>query len=262
MGPEPGYNLPTSPGSGSVRFSLRLILFLVVGISLVTFVVARYEVRVEKRGLRADLERRAEVLAESLQEIVEPILEKGSQGQLQRIVERFGSRERLVGVAIYNDRGETLAISSNFRARYHYTPPQHLVAQAHLQAHGFGQFVSLEDKTMHVYVLPLRRQSSPGGFLMVFHDASYIEAQTARILRDTLWRVIVEVLLIVSITFLIIRWTIVSPIAKTARWVRDLRIGRAVPRPDLPDEDLFKPLYHEVKNLAQSLIIRSLCLDL
>ena len=72
-----------------MRLSLRLILFLVVGITLVTFVVSRNEVRAEKRGLRADLERRAEILAESLQEIVEPALERGSREQLRRIVERF-----------------------------------------------------------------------------------------------------------------------------------------------------------------------------
>ena len=64
-----------------MRLSFRLILFLVVGITLVTFLVARNQVRSEKRGLRADLERRASILAESLQEIIEPALEKGSPDQ-------------------------------------------------------------------------------------------------------------------------------------------------------------------------------------
>ena len=64
-----------------MRLSLRLILSLVVGISLVTFVIARNEVRAEKRGLRADLVRRAEILAESLQEIVEPALERRSHDE-------------------------------------------------------------------------------------------------------------------------------------------------------------------------------------
>ena len=62
-----------------MRLSLRLILFLVVGITLVTFFISRNQVRSEKRGLRADLQRRAEILAESLQEIVEPALERSSR---------------------------------------------------------------------------------------------------------------------------------------------------------------------------------------
>ena len=48
-----------------MRLSIRLILFLVAGITIVTFIVSKYEVRSEKRGMRADLVRRAEILSES-----------------------------------------------------------------------------------------------------------------------------------------------------------------------------------------------------
>jgi hypothetical protein len=59
-----------------MKLSIRLILFLVAGITVVTFIVSKNEVRWHKRGLRADLERRAEILSESLQEIVEPASRK------------------------------------------------------------------------------------------------------------------------------------------------------------------------------------------
>ena len=235
-----------------MKLSFRLILFLVVGVSLVTFVIARYQAGEEEQGLRIDLERRAEVFAESLQESVEPILDKGSLSQLERIVERFGNREQLAGVAIYDERGQTLAISSNFKARYNYTP-QNLFAQANAQRRALGQFVNLGNKPIHVYFLPLRRTSGTGGYLAIFHDASYIEAQSARIWRDAFWHVIAQVLLVVFTTLLIVRWSVISPIAKTARWIRDLRTGRFSPRHNLPDEGFFRPLSQEVANLAKSL---------
>src|SRR6202008_3872501 len=81
----------------AVRLSLRLIVFLVLGISLVTFVVARNQVRSEKRGLGADRGGRAEIFAESLQELVDPALDSGSRDQLRHIVERFWEREALAG---------------------------------------------------------------------------------------------------------------------------------------------------------------------
>ena len=236
-----------------MKLSIRLILFLVVGISLITCVIARYQAGEEVRGLRIDLERRAEVLAESLQESIEPILDKGSLSQLERIVERFGNREQLAGVAVYDEQGQTLAISSNFKTRYNYTPPQNLFAQANAQSRVLGQFVKLENTPIHVYTLPLRRTSGTGGYLTIFHDASYIEAQSARIWRDALWYVIAQVLLVVFTTLLIVRWSVVSPIAKTARWIKDLRTGKFSPRHNLPDESLFRPLSQEVANLARSL---------
>src|ERR1700687_2797610 len=94
-----------------MKLSLRLIPILAIAITLVTFVVARNQVLSEKRGLQSDLERRAEILAESLQETVEPVLQRGATSQLRRIVERFGNREYLVGIAIYDAEGKPLAMS-------------------------------------------------------------------------------------------------------------------------------------------------------
>lgn len=234
-----------------MRLSLRLILLLVVGVTLVTFLVARNEVRSEKRGLRADLERRAEILSESLQEIVEPALDKGSHEQLRRVVERFGNRERLAGVVVYDARGEILAESSNLVDRM--DPPPVPLARINSSEAGFSQFLELGGKPMNVYYLPLHGRSSVDGILAIFHDASYIEAQSARIWRETLWHVIAQVLLIVLITVLIIRWTIILPISRTAQWMKELRIGRIAPRPNLPNEDFLAPFSQEVVNLTRSL---------
>lgn len=239
-----------------MKLSIRLILFLVVGITLVTFFIARNQVRSEKRGLRADLERRAEVFAESLQEIVEPTLEKGSREQLRHIVDRFGNRERLAGVAIYNAQGEILAESSTLEAKF--APPPVPLQQIKTQGNGISEFLRLNDEPVHAYYLPLHGRSPDqiDGVLAIFHDASYIEAQSERIWRDTLWHVIAQVLLVVFVTILIIRWTIVLPISRTAQWMKDLRVGRpgrTTSLPPMPKEDFLAPFSQEVVNLAKSL---------
>src|SRR5262252_6419473 len=94
-----------------MKLSFRLIPVLAIVITFVTFVVARNQVRSEKRALRGDLERRAEILTESLQETVEPVLQSGATHRLRQIVERFGNREHLVGVAVYAADGTKLAMS-------------------------------------------------------------------------------------------------------------------------------------------------------
>src|SRR4051794_32675590 len=106
-----------------MRLSLRLVLALVASITLVTFVIARNQVATEKEALRDDLERRGEILTESLQETVEPALAKrDAQTQLGRIVDRFGNRERLVGIAVYDATGKELAASRTIASRAQ-TPP-------------------------------------------------------------------------------------------------------------------------------------------
>ena len=46
--------------------SVRLIVSLILGVTLVSLLFSHYEVRTERQGLRKDLQRRAEVLGESL----------------------------------------------------------------------------------------------------------------------------------------------------------------------------------------------------
>lgn len=234
-----------------MKLSLRLILFLVLAITLVTSLVAWSQVRAEKRGLRADLVRRAEVLAESLQEIVEPDLERGSHEQLRRIVERFGNRQRLAGVVVYNASGEVLAQSPNLAGPFN--PPLAPLARLGADSVAVSEFIKMGEEPMHAYYLPLHTKSAFAGVLAIFHDAGYIEAQSARMWRDTMWHVIAEVLLIGLVTILIIRWTVVLPIARVAEWMKDLRVGRANPRPKLPTGDFLAPFSAEVINLAQSL---------
>ena len=233
-----------------MRLSLRLILFLVVGISLVTFVISRNQVRAEKRGLRADLERRAAVLAESLQEIVEPALGKGSRAQLRHIVDRFEDRQHLAGVIVYDASGNVLAASSSLDR---YTVPPVPLARVTTANEGVSEFLDLGGTPMNAYYLALHDGDSLAGVLAIFHDASYIEAQSKRIWRETIWHVIAEVLLVVFVTVLIIRWTIVLPISRTAQWMKDLRSGRVRPRPELPKEAFLAPFSQEVVNFARSL---------
>jgi len=234
-----------------VKLSLRLILFLVAGITIVTFIVSKNEVRWQKRGLRADLERRAEILSESLQEIVEPALEKGSRDQLRHIVERFGNRERLAGVVVYDKKDQVLAQSSNLLNQAN--PPPALMDRVIASDRGMGEFLDLGSQPMYVYYIPLHDRTGVTGVLAIFHDAGYIETQSARMWRATVWHVVFEVLLIVLITVLIIRWTIVLPISRTAQWMKDIRRGRVLPSPGMPKEEFLAPFTSEVVNLTRSL---------
>jgi trehalose 6-phosphate synthase len=240
-----------------MRLSLRLIASLIGGVTLVTLLFARSEVRTEKRGLRTDLERRAEVLAESLEEAIEPLMENNfrtprQQKQLQQIVDRFDGRERLAGVAVYDNQGRPLALTSKLSKEL--APNPAAVKRAIEENRGFGDFVRLGQVTLHVYVVPLHQEASVTGALAIVHDASYIEAQSLEIWRQAVWRVLVQVVFITLVTLLIVRWSIVGPISRTAEWLRDLRAGRKSPPPTAGGADLFEPLSHEVVNIAQSLV--------
>jgi len=231
--------------------SVRLIVSLIVGITLVSLAFSYYEVRTEKRGLARELETKAEVFAESLAGNIEPHLAKGSQKELQRIVERFGNRHNLDGVAIYNLQGLPVAVTPGLARRI--PDPPVVVTRAVADNKGLSQFVHVDHSYVHIYALPLHQKDQVAGALAIVYDASYISAQSKRIWRDSFLRALVLVLLISGITVLIIRWSIVGPIAKAAQWMKALRTGRGSVSPSVPDIDLLRPLAREVETFAQSL---------
>ncbi len=232
--------------------SVRLILSLILAITLVSLLSSYYQVRAERRSLQADLERRAAVLAESLAGNIDPLLEKGSIKKLQGIVERFSNRERLAGVAILDTKLEPIAQSAGLAQRMQTQPSA--VAQAIAQNQEQSEFVRASTGRLHVYVLPLHRDAELIGELVIVHDASYIDRQSARVWRDTFLRVLAQVFLIVLITVLIVRWSIAGPIARAAQWMRALRTGKAdASSAAISDSDLLRPLAREMTSIAQSL---------
>ncbi len=234
-----------------MRISFRLIISLVVGFTLVSVLFAVYQVRAEKLALREELAKRAEILAESLEEDVEPLLQKDTVRDLQHIVTRFGNRERVAGVAIYALSGSLIAMTSGLESSLDGTFTK--IADAMILNRSHGEFVRLNQKPMYLLVLPLHAGASVVGALAILHDARFIDAQSSKLWKETFLRVLAHTVFIVLATLLVIRWSIVGPIARTAHWIRELRAGRRVGRHGLPEGDLFKPLAQEVTHLAKSL---------
>jgi len=231
--------------------TFRLTISLIIGITLISLFSSYYEVRSQKRALRRDLEHRAEVLGESLADKVEPSLKKGSRKELQTIVNRFGDREHLAGVAVYNPQGGYIAITPELAQRLTSEPAT--VQQAATNGQSAGQYIRLGEASVYVYAVPLHQDETVVGALAIVHDASYINAQSRRVWRDTFLRVLVLVFLITVTTLLIVRWSIAGPIARAAQWMQALRTGKISSRPAAPDLDLFRPLAHEMANFAASL---------
>src|SRR5882757_1615006 len=121
--------------------SVRLIVSLILGITLVSLGFSYYQVVGEKRRLRSDLERRAEVLGESLADNVERAWEPGSDRELQRLVQRFSNREHLAGVAVYDRQGKPVVMTQELGKTLTAGPPA--IAQAIASDTNQGVFMRL-----------------------------------------------------------------------------------------------------------------------
>lgn len=234
-----------------MRTTLKIVLPLIVSVVVVSLLFAAYQVRTERRILRSDLSRRAEILAESLQENVEPQFDRPPSKNLQRLVDRFGQREHLMGVAVYGTNGAALAITSGLSDLFPAQPQMAALAQQ--TNSGEGQFTHVSDTPIYIFALPLHHDGQVIGSLTLFHQTTYIETQVSHTLRDSLVNALIQTLLIAGLALVLVRWTLTDPLTRTAKWLRHLRTGQPHGTPGLPAGELFDQIHHEVAHLARDL---------
>lgn len=236
-----------------MKITIRLIVSLTLVVALVAVGSSFYQVRQERALLVSELERRAFLLADSLRESVMPILDADSPERLGPFVERFGNRERLRGIAVYDDQGQVLASTSSLKDQASLTIPQ--VARAISENLPASGFLDTGSGKLHLYAFPLIQEEKTVGVLTLFHDASYIDVRLKEIWKHNLVRFLILALLVVAITVLVVRWSVTGPIAQIAAWIRDLRMGTAkVMKPfHLSGKDPLDPLISEVHSMAKSL---------
>lgn len=231
--------------------SLRLAISLFVGITAISLLFSYYSVQSEEHQLRGDLQRRAELLGESLSANVEQALIKGSQKDLKRIAERFGNREHLAGIAIYDVAGNSLAETPVLTGFLRERPP--VVVKAILENLPQSEFGRVGNSSIFIYAFPLHDGGLINGALAVVYDSGFIASRTKQVWRESFARSLVQILLVTLITLLIVQWSLRGPIARAATWLRILRTQHHRGRREIPELGLFQPLARELKTMAESL---------
>ena len=237
-----------------MRTTLKLVLPLIFSVALVSLLFAAYQVRTERKNLRTDLARRAELLAESLQESIEPAFEKNdrnSQKTMQKVVDRFAQREHMKGIAVYEASGNLSVMTQTLGPAFQQEPA--IAKESVTKNAGSGVYTSVGDTPTYLYALPLERADTAAGALVVVYETSFIDTRILRTLRDALLNALLQTLLISGLALVLVRWTFLDPLKRTAKWLRTLRAGEAQMPGSLPQGELFEQINKEVTHLARDL---------
>ena len=236
-----------------MRTTIKMALPLALSVATISLVFAGYQVRTEKRNLNHDLAHRAESLGESLQETVAHLVELNSSRSLQRLVARFGQREHLKGLAVYDAAGKAVAITDDLPPQLKLRPEA--ISKITNGTAGKGEFIRVDELSLYAYAMPLEKNGPPEGRIAIYYDTRYIDDRLAQTLRDTLLNALVQTVLITGLALLLVRWNLTGPLNRTANWLRTLRTGSQTAPPVLSQGEIFDQLHMEVTHLAQDLSV-------
>lgn len=238
-----------------MKVILRLIFSLVSVVAIVAFSFSFWQARQEELRLKNELEKRASIMADSLKMSVEPLLIYDPQQSLQRIVDKFSNREKLVGIAIHDTQENLVLASSDLNSILQNSskmiaPNIQVVERENVE---YGEFINSGKKMLHAYSIPLLTHQKISHVLTLFHDSAYIQDRVHRMWVNSFWRAGIQSFLIALVTALLIYLNIMTPIRRTTEWIKKLRKGETAGKFDPQGQQLLGPLANEITKLAKSL---------
>lgn len=228
---------------------IAIVFIIAIIVGFVAFSFTLKQVDQEETRLSVDLQHRSTLLAESLRETVEPNFINKSDENLQAVVEKFANRERLAGLAIYDNKGKVIAVSSNLPKD---NPDSgKIVSDAMDGDKANGDFVKFGNDKMYIFTIPLHDQTSVVGALMVAQNAGYIDTRLQEIWRNNLMRLFIQILLLSIAAILFLRWVIFKPMQNLVESLKQSRSGNN--SKNIPNNPFFQPLVREISNINRSL---------
>jgi trehalose 6-phosphate synthase len=232
-----------------MKISLRLIVSLVVVLTAAIALFTLNQTRQEYERSTNELLRRAQLLGESLQEATTPALGARNTSALKRIVDRFGNRERLVGMAVFDPAGVPLAATAALRDPASLVDVEDVLDSGHDEA----ELIQRDGRALHTYAVPLTADDRTLGLLLVVHEADHIRDRVRQIWTENFLRLLTYAFVIAVTTLIVVRWSIEGPIARMADWMKQLRLGNGAEAKPPISGPLFKPLASEAARMVNTL---------
>jgi trehalose 6-phosphate synthase len=228
---------------------LGITAAVIVAVSLVVGGFTFNQANQESLSLSSDLQYRTRVLADSMQDSIEPSIAGNDTTTTQKIVDRISKDERIGALGVFNNAGKSIATSNNFPLSETTDPT---IAAAMDKDMPSGQFLHIAGSSTYVYIEPLHANNQVVGALVIAQNAGYIDAAVSHIWADNLLRLIAQIVLITLAIFALVRWVFLKPMQQIAENIRLARRGEA----DLEEVEhpsLFHGLVGEITKVTSSL---------
>ncbi len=240
-----------------MRYIFAIIGSVVVTVTLVAFFFNLKQVNEERTTLTINLEQRATLLADSLKESVEPLYANSSQTtletSLQKTVNKFANRERLAGIALYDNKGTLLATSSGLPKTI--IENTESVSDAMDSNTSKSNFFDADGETRYVFVDTLHNDTSIVGALMIVQNAGYINTSIGQIWKGNLLKLGIQIIIFSITIFIILRFFVFRQVVRLVESVKKIRMGgKNETFKDTAKYSFFKPLAKEITHLTNSLL--------
>ncbi len=180
------------------------------------------------------------------------ILKNNDAKGAAKLVERFQSRVRFQGCAIYKADGDLFAVTeriSDWKLK-----DKAYIKEIEQNKIAVGKFQKLEDYPIYSYIVPVIGDGNDTlGAVEVIYDTSYIFSNLAELWRRVSLSLVIIIVLMLFVMLLLRRQLFVIPVMQLTEWFKHFQKGEInIPAPGVKSDELGK-LASEVEQIALNL---------
>jgi len=223
-----------------------------VGVTVVSLVTARRDVSVRVAEIRrVEVERVNREAARLLPDAARA-MEGRDTSPLSALLERAVGRGVAAGAIVF-DAGSDRVIATHDVTPALIERTREVVHSAEGRPH--IEYMSTGDADLQLSSYLITREGGTLGTLVLISDGSRVVHANWSLWQSELIGVLWQVVAIVALTVVLVRWSVLAPLTQLARWMRDQRgsVEGAVGPRTPPSSHFFKPLAQEVQHLVSSL---------
>jgi len=229
-------------------FILPILIIVSVAFTLFGF----FQARLEEEKLTDDLKRKARTVAESMELSVKHVLLGNDLKNANYLAEKFETRERLQGCAIYDKDGNIIALTKRFADWKEKDKPyiKDIIANKIPR----GEIEKFKDYQVYSYILPVvDDEGQLLGMVEVIHDTSYVFARLTELWRRISSTLIILVIVIFVLSILLHRQIFALPIQRLTDWFKFFQRGETDEAHPIREKGDLGKLASEVEQAALSL---------
>lgn len=235
-----------------MRRVLLFVLPILIMVAAAFTIFGFFQVRFEEEKLIDDLMRKAKSIAESMELSVKHVLLANDLKSANYLAEKFETRERLQGCAIYDKDGNIIALTKRF-ADWKNQDHRHLTDILNDKAPR-GELEQFKGYEVYSYILPILDEEGQFlGMVEVIHDTSYVFARLTELWKRISSTLIILVAVIFLIAIVLHRQIFALPVQRLTDWFKYFQRGETDKAHPIKEKGDLGKLASEVEQVALSL---------
>ena len=230
-----------------MKLSLALILSIFLGVGVVTFIFSMFQTSNERPRLESELEMRISQLSDEIRFDTVLFSDRYDQERKELIIDKMTSSYYLSGIAIFYSPDSMLV---NTDAAPLVARTIDYIKQSMSTNKPLGSYHEINGINYYEFIRPVYFNNS---ILVIFKDAEYISAIVREKMYRNLLRWLIQTIIISSLSVVILRMGVFTPINKIVNWVKAARTGNIDQMGTSPPASFLAPLHQEIVNITKAM---------